>query len=137
MTQMGIFNNKALRLLTGALDGLADRQSAISSNIANAETPGYQRRTSPFEEQLRSVAGTGTTKLAATKPGHIGRAAASRTSALGGAQTAQTLGARNDANTVNVEQEMTDLAETTIRYYAVADALKSKLGVLRGIIERA
>ncbi len=133
----GIFNNRAIRLLSGALDGLASRQSAISSNIANAETPGYERRDVAFEQQLRSAVDRGEARLAGAQPGHVTLAGSSRSRLLDDPQTASILSARNDGNTVDVEREMTDLAETTIRYYAVADVLKSKMSTLRQIIERS
>ncbi len=133
----GIFNNRAMRTLGGALDGLAGRQNAISSNIANAETPGYQRRTAPFEQQLRAQLGGGSVSMAATQPGHIAKASTPRSTLRNTPQGAEMLGTRNDANGVDIEQEMTDLAETTIRYYAVADVLKSKIETLRQVIDRA
>lgn len=131
-----IFSNRAMRMLGGALDGLAGRQNAISSNIANVETPGYRRRTVPFEQQLRAQVG-GSVQMAATQPGHIAKATTPRATLLDTPQAAEMLGGRNDANSVDVEQEMTDLAETTIRYYAVADVLKSKIETLRQVIDRA
>ncbi len=38
-----------------AMDGLMDRQQAISSNIANVVTPGYQRKEVAFENQLAEI----------------------------------------------------------------------------------
>lgn len=133
---LGIFNNRAMRTLGGALDGLTGRQNAISSNIANAETPGYQRRTVPFEQQLQAQMG-GAARMATTQPGHIAKTSTPRATLLNTPQGAEMLGTRNDANSVDIEQEMTDLAETTIRYYAVADVLKSKIETLRQVIDRA
>lgn len=37
------------------MDGLMDRQHAISSNIANVMTPGYQRKEVAFESQLSEI----------------------------------------------------------------------------------
>jgi flagellar basal-body rod protein FlgB len=42
-----------------------------------------------------------------------------------------------NGNTVEIEREMTDLTENQIKYYAVAQAMSSKLGVLRDIVTRA
>lgn len=56
---------------------LAVRQSAVSGNIANANTPGYRAvEVEPFEGL---VASRGVT-LAATQPGHIGAGNAARAS---------------------------------------------------------
>ncbi len=130
----GILNSRGMRLLTGALDGLSQRQTAISTNIANAETPGYQRQTVQFEDRLRQAMGSA--PLATTDPGHMAMASHQSSSLAARPDAARMLSSRNDANNVDIEQEMTDLAETTIRYYAVADVLRSKLTTLRNVIER-
>lgn len=46
-------------LVTRALDGLAMRASAISQNIANANSPSYQPFKVSFEQQLRDAAAQG------------------------------------------------------------------------------
>ena len=38
-----------------ALDGLLERQRAISANTANVMTPGYQRKEVSFESQLSEI----------------------------------------------------------------------------------
>ena len=40
-------------ILEQALDGLSSRQAAISSNLANIDTPGYQAQTVDFETALQ------------------------------------------------------------------------------------
>ena len=37
------------------MNGLMDRQHAIASNIANVNTPGYQRKEVAFESQLAEI----------------------------------------------------------------------------------
>ncbi|MBW8909555.1 flagellar basal body rod protein FlgB [Mesorhizobium sp. RCC_202] len=60
-------------LATRQSQWLAVRQSAIASNIANANTPGYTANdVEPFEKVLDRTA----VKLAATAPGHLGAEAA-------------------------------------------------------------
>lgn len=44
-----------LQLLRSSLDAYSKRSQAISSNLANKDTPGYQRITVSFEDQLRDV----------------------------------------------------------------------------------
>lgn len=49
-------------------DWLSARQSALTSNIANANTPGYRAvDVTPFEKVLK----TSTSAVSATNPGHI------------------------------------------------------------------
>ena len=56
-----IFNSENYLLSRKLLDGVALRQEAIASNIANAETPGYRRlELAPnFAEQLKASMATG------------------------------------------------------------------------------
>lgn len=44
-----------LQLLRSAMDAYSKRSEAISSNLANKNTPGYQRITVSFEDQLREA----------------------------------------------------------------------------------
>lgn len=44
-----------LTLLRRAMDTYVQRRQALSSNIANLDTPGYNRLSVSFEEQLREV----------------------------------------------------------------------------------
>ena len=126
-----------------ALSGLARRQEAIANNIANVETPGYRRQTAQFErllrqllqEQQRATAGL------AGAPAHPMRAAArgeapSRAQLLAGLEPETYAGgARNDGNTVNLDQEMTDLATTQLQYAGLTSALRTRLRSLRSVIE--
>ncbi len=44
-----------LKLLRSAMDAYTQRSQAIASNIANLDTPGYQRISVSFEDQLRDA----------------------------------------------------------------------------------
>ena len=50
-----LFNVRAIEVSKLAMDGLLERQKAISSNTANAVTPDYQRKDVVFEDQLREI----------------------------------------------------------------------------------
>ena len=51
-----VFDSVTINALTSALDGLAQRQRAISDNIANINTPNYHAKRVQFEEALaRSI----------------------------------------------------------------------------------
>ncbi|MGQ3891445.1 flagellar basal body rod protein FlgB [Legionella sp. CNM-4043-24] len=47
--------DKCIELVSRALDAALMRQTAITNNIANASTPGYQSIQVNFEEQLNSA----------------------------------------------------------------------------------
>ena len=52
---MDLITSRTTEILRLGMDGLMDRQQAISSNIANVVTPGYQRKEVAFESQLNEI----------------------------------------------------------------------------------
>ena len=52
---MDLISSRTIDITKLAMDGLMDRQQAISSNIANVVTPGYQRKEVAFESQLAKI----------------------------------------------------------------------------------
>ncbi|OAI42758.1 hypothetical protein AYO38_02855 [bacterium SCGC AG-212-C10] len=114
------------------LNGLASRQSAISDNIANIDTPGYSRKEVPFEAALRQAQTSGS-HLATTNARHIPLApGSSRSMGVNSAQ--ELMSSRRDGNNVDIDAEMISLAETQMRYQAATSALNTKLSTLRNVI---
>lgn len=119
-----------------ALGGLARRQEAIASNLANIDTPQYTRKAVDFEGSLRTrlaSEGAESGPLMRTDSRHFGR-----TPVMGGGGTEPTprdvISSRNDANTVSVDEEMTLMAETQLRYQALAQTMGTRMGTLRSVI---
>lgn len=135
-----IINDPRIDVLHQALSGLAHRQQAIAGNVANVDTPGYQRQDVPFEAQLRSSAGlAGGMQLATTNPLHRSAAPHSTGGLLGGAAgDAQNPNAaqRNDGNNVDIDFEMTQMAETSLRYELLTQATSTTFATLNGIVTR-
>ena len=52
---MDLITNRTIDILHLGMDGLMERQHAISSNIANVMTPDYQRKEVAFESQLAEI----------------------------------------------------------------------------------
>ncbi|MEI9998742.1 MAG: flagellar basal body rod protein FlgB [Verrucomicrobiota bacterium] len=103
----GIFTNPALQGLHLAMDDAALRQQAISSNVANINTPGYQRMdvSSSFQQAFTDA---------------LNRLSDGQTvdsMPQGTIETAAVQGpARPDGNTVQLEDEMVDMANNGARY---------------------
>lgn len=125
-------------VMSRALDGLSMRQKAIAENVANADTPHYKRFEVAFEGQLAKTISQPeafTVPMAATHPGHYRidgpqslddfQATLSRSSEV-------TM--RNDGNNVDIDAEMTRLAQTNVTYNAMADLMKRKMSGLHSII---
>jgi flagellar basal-body rod protein FlgB len=148
---MSMLEDGTQRILAGALNGLSARQSLIASNIANIDTPGYAPQSIDFESALQSeIAGaaSGGPLAGAMNAPTLGMSAAvglTRTDARhfagapsaaidGGASAGSFAGSlRNDTNSVDLESEMTALAESQLKFSAVSTLLTGKLGMLRDV----
>jgi flagellar basal-body rod protein FlgB len=101
-----------------ALSLRSERQRVIASNIANADTPGYQAREMDFAHALRAATGetAGAPALAATRAGHLQPTAGARAEAeLLYAQPNQT---SLDGNTVDMDRQRAAFADNSVKYEA-------------------
>ena len=140
----GLFSDPTQKALRTALTGLQQRQQAIANNIANVDTPNYRAKGVAFEEALQAeLAGPpkGPPKLQrlgldATDRRHIPLKPIVRGVVDARPVTFDTPDGtlRNDGNTVDVDREMSKLAETTIVYNAMGQMAGNKLGLLQTAI---
>ncbi len=132
--------NPARELMARALDYRAARQELISSNIANVDTPYYRARDISFEEALAAKKAqlfkkeSGVLKMAKTDAGHMEGVAES-----GGVKAEIFFRdghtARNDANTVDLDVETTEMAKNMTMYNALVAALKKNGAIFRSVID--
>ncbi len=130
-----IFNDVGLKALYLGLDGLAVRQHAIANNIANVDTPNYKAQRVQFETHLqRALRRDEAFKVAlkVTHVGHLTGSSPSGTPAVTVDSRPNTL--RNDGNNVDIDLEMTELAETAIRFQALSQITGLKLTRLKTLI---
>jgi flagellar basal-body rod protein FlgB len=124
--------DKTTRALGASLNLRQTRNNVISSNIANAETPGYQAKKVDFEDAMaRALDLEGQGTLAGTQAEHYptGPGALSRIKA--DVYENPDVDVNNDGNTVNVEREMTNLAENSIMYKAAIQLINKKMAALK------
>ena len=99
----------------------SERQRLLASNIANADTPGYQGRDLNFAQALREATGTGGSgaagaTLQATQAGHIAAATGARAEPnLLYATASQT---NLDRNNVDMDRERAAFADNSVKYEA-------------------
>ncbi len=120
-----------------ALDGLSLREEIIGHNIANADTPGFKARTVTFAKQLRQALDkneTGELHLKRTLRGHIDPDGASGPLPQVISRTNSTL--RIDGNSVDLDLEMMQLAETNIQYQALTQLISRKMALLKMLVSR-
>lgn len=130
----GIFD-PTIGALQNNLNLRLQEQNVISSNIANADTPGYKSKVLKFEEAMRSALNSGENlKLEVSAPEHLGSPGADQVVAEvhedpNGIESL-------DGNTVDRSGEMVRMKENQILYSATVEALRKKLGMLEyGITE--
>ena len=112
--------------LRAALTGLAARQRTIANNVANVDTPNFKASDVNFEDTLKSA-------IDAARPGR-----APDQASLNAAMTRTTLNdattTRADGNNVDIDREMEMLSETNLTYGALTQAMSTRLGILRNVI---
>lgn len=107
------------------------RQNVLTSNIANAETPGYKAKKMDFEEALsRAVDINGLGRMHTSHPEHFPVNGNSISSVRADVYENPDVTVTNDGNTVDLEREMAELAENTILYKAAIQLINKKLGSL-------
>jgi len=107
-----------LNFQTEALTLRADRQRLLASNIANADTPGYQARDMDFNSALKAATGESMlpTAMTQTQAGHMGTpGGASGDAALVYSLPSQT---SLDSNTVDMDRERASFVDNSVKYEA-------------------
>lgn len=120
-----------MKLLQKVLDLRAKNQEVISSNIANAETPGYSAQSFTFEHQLQSALADNGIRPTATQPNHIPLAPASLEQVSGTVSVTKDRTGLGDENSVSVDQEMIKLSQNEILYEAAVTMLNKKISMLK------
>lgn len=126
-----LFADSATRAAKAALEGLSLRQQAISRNLANIDTPGYQAQTINFEETLKHLLDHqgGSLALRVTDTAHQLSAEQEEMRVSLSARPGGSF--RADQNNVDVDVEMTEMSEAGIQYQAVSQAISQKLLLLK------
>ncbi|UCU98747.1 flagellar basal body rod protein FlgB [Acidovorax radicis] len=112
----------------------AERQRAIASNIANADTPGYVARDFKFGDALREATGTGSGTTSLAMSGYASTTGAGTTDArhipLATVQTSASIDKQGamgyavqtqpsmDNNTVDLDRERANFVDNSVRYEA-------------------
>ena len=111
---MNLFDTTQLGL-ERAVAGAGMRQATLAGNIANANTPGYQRRDVDFHTTLSAAmdAGSGAVEQVAFAPETV----------RGGAM-------RADGNSVDVDVESATMASNALEYEALVSVARGRIDVL-------
>jgi len=113
MVQKLVFDKVGAPQLQRMVDLAAFRHKLLASNIANATSPGYQRRDIDFQQELSQALESRKIQPKTTRPGHI----ISERSA-GAPEVGRDEGTENssDVSAVDIDREMAQLATNTLNY---------------------
>jgi flagellar basal-body rod protein FlgB len=114
---MNLFDTTDLSL-QAAIRGSGLRQTALAQNIANANTPGYQRKDVDFESSLRAAMGSG------QNPDSL----------QFGIETDASAPMQPDGNSVDIDTESAKLAENGLNYESLVTVAKGRLEILQSAI---
>ena len=108
------------------------RNTVISNNIANSDTPNFKRSDINFEDYLKQelVDGFGNMdqKIAGVDLSNLNATVY---------EDQSTLSYRLDGNNVDIDVEEANLAQTQIRYYTLLDAMTQEFSRIRMVLNRS
>ena len=109
---MNLIDTPLLNTLSRALDLTAQRQSLVSQNIANIDTPGYHTRDLDFRQELqRALAGEDAAEpMVREVPGLI---------------------ARPDGNNVSIDRESLLMAQNQLQFQVDVQLLRAEFNRLQ------
>jgi flagellar basal-body rod protein FlgB len=105
-----------------AMQGSLLRQQVLANNIANANTPGYQRSDVDFQSALAQAFSSGTQSTS-----QLEQITFSPQVAANGAMQV-------DGNTVDINTENADLSENTLDYQALESVMGTRMSILKTAI---
>ncbi len=139
---MDIQASKSRPLLVQALNARALRQDLISGNIANIDTPFYKAKDIDFETTLiaktKEIYGgentNRTLEMAQTNNSHL-RGYHDFDSSKSTLYLRDGHMARNDANTVDLDVESSELSKNAVMFNALTSALQKDGMIFKSVIE--
>lgn len=117
--------------LEQALNYSSLKQKVISQNIANADTPNYKAKDVSFKDVLQNELGQNFTTYH-TDARHIDFSESS--TANPAVVTRPNVQYNNNGNSVDFDQEMSDLAKNQIYYDALIEQENNKFAALQNVI---
>ena len=121
------------RLQMESLNQRLRRSHVLSSNIANAETPGFRAIGYDFESQLKELSNSSDTlPLKSTHPMHRKNAFTQADGTISpDVFVRPSESVSNDGNTVDIDFEMTQMAHNQILYRTAVETISRKIGLLK------
>ena len=125
-------DDATIKALAASIKMREMRQEIISSNIANAETPGYKAKRLSFEDALaRALDVDGQENMNVTDDEHFNVGSGGFANLQPEVYEDPNGNASEDGNTVDRDHEMSQMAKNKILYDASVQLLNKKLGLMK------
>ncbi len=135
---MDLKNITLFKSLDQKMTWLNERQKVLAQNIANANTPGYiskDLKKVSFQSHLNNSSaasdGSSAIKMKATNPRHISAAGGSSVPFEIREKTSEYLETTPDGNTVDLERELSKMAEVQMEYTLASNLYRKHVGMLK------
>lgn len=128
--------SRSMNIMHRGLDAASQRQTVISNNLANVDTPGFKKSVVTFEDELIKALNTnGQIAGYVTNGKHIpiGRKSIADVQPRTLMQKETSL--RNDGNNVDVDEEMAKLAMNSIMYNVLTQQVAGEFSKLKSVIK--
>ncbi len=125
---MKLFSN-TFNILGKGMDYSFAKEKAISNNIANVDTPYYKAKEVSFKSELNNAMGV---EASRTNNRHYDFSTTDRNSFIVSEKKGLTF--RHDGNNVDMDKEMSELAENQIYYNALTERISGKFQSLSSVI---
>jgi len=129
----GWLDTPVLQVIEKGLDASSMRQKVLSNNVSNAETPGFKRSDVDFKKALDKAMGTSNTlSLKLSSPKHIAGVTDGPENLIVTDQSSL----HNNGNNVDIDREMTNIAENGIYFNSLTRTSSMQLGIMRLLINQ-
>lgn len=119
-----------VNLLTKAADASWKRESVITNNIANVNTPGYKRKDLNFEGVLTEELGRCKHRSLDSKVGELDMSKLNPTVYTDSSNYSY----RMDGNNVDIDTENVELASEQIKYEGLTSSINSQFERMKSVI---
>jgi len=131
----GIFSQSGIEKLSLGMDTASMKNRVVAENIANIDTPGFKSKDIKFHNVMKEYLGEGKKlPLSRTNEKHLPPSGAMISPATFVYQQ-NNPSVRNDGNDVNVDYEMSQLAENNVRYQMLSQITAGKFTKLKSAIQ--
>lgn len=140
---MDLKNISLFKTLGQKMNWLNERQKVLAQNVANANTPGYvsqDLKKVSFQTHLNNSSQTdgnsSATVMKATRPGHLNGFGGISSSFEIKQEQSEFLETTPDGNTVDLERELSKMAEVQMEYTLATNLYKKHVGMLKSALGR-